>query len=181
MSFLVSARPQPRAVAPFLVRLAVDPWAATRALCAVDESSPDLHTSVVNPGRLAENLRRAAGAHLVSLDSLAQHVGMTRGGLMKLLADDGEKRTLPSSTTIMRLAEAFGVDPRTLMSEDTPELLSALAESFEHAPVRSAAKVPEPEVRPRFATVGEVMKAARDAGIEPRVVPIESKRKGKRQ
>jgi transcriptional regulator with XRE-family HTH domain len=102
---------------------------------------------VVNPGALAANVRRAAGAHLVSLDALARHVGMTRGGLMKLVAEDGTKRTaLPTSATLMKLAEAFAIDPRALMADDPVELLTALAENFDRAPVRAVAKVPDLEI-----------------------------------
>lgn len=130
----------------------------------------------MNPGRLAENVRRAAGAHLVSLDSLAQHVGMTRGGLMKLLADDGRKRTTPKATTAMALAEAFGVDVRDLMEDDPRESLRAVLESFERAPIRAAAKVPESDVR-----IGgtKIVHLIDEEGVVVDL-PLKSKRKGKR-
>jgi transcriptional regulator with XRE-family HTH domain len=102
---------------------------------------------MVDPGRLAENVRRAAGAHLVSLDALARHVGITRGGLMKLVAEGGTKRTaLPTTATLMKLAEAFALDPRVLMTDEPSELLGEIAANFDNAPIRAVAKVPDPEI-----------------------------------
>jgi transcriptional regulator with XRE-family HTH domain len=97
---------------------------------------------MLNQGKLAENLRRAAGMHLVSLDALAGYVGMSRGGIMKIVADSPKGRTIPSGTTMVKLAGAFGVDVRVLLDDETPVVLQHLAEAFEDAPVRAIAKVP---------------------------------------
>ncbi|HLB17944.1 MAG TPA: helix-turn-helix transcriptional regulator [Gaiellaceae bacterium] len=97
---------------------------------------------MIDPGKLAENVRRAAGMHLVSLDALAAHVGMSRGGIMKIVADSPKGRTVPSGPTMVKLAEAFGVDARVLLDDETAVVLQHLAEAFEDAPVRAIAKVP---------------------------------------
>ena len=107
---------------------------------------------MLNQGKLAENLRRAAGMHLVSLDALATYVGMSRGGIMKIVADSPKGRTIPSGPTMVKLAEAFGVDVRVLLDDETPVVLQYLAEAFEDAPVRAIAKVPPP--MPVIATGG---------------------------
>lgn len=99
---------------------------------------------MLNQGKLAENLRRAAGMHLVSLDALATYVGISRGGIMKIVADSPKGRTIPSGPTMVKLAEAFGVDVRVLLDDETSVVLQHLAEAFEGAPVRTIAKVPPP-------------------------------------
>jgi hypothetical protein len=48
--------------------------------------------------------------------------------------------------TLMNLAAAFAIDPRTLQTEDPAKLLREIAENFESAPIRDAAKVPEPDL-----------------------------------
>jgi transcriptional regulator with XRE-family HTH domain len=93
--------------------------------------------------RLAENVRRASGAHLVSLDALATYVGLTRPGLMKLVASGASSRTRPKTETAIRLAEAFALDVRDLV-DDPASCLRRVAENFERAPIRAIAKVPEP-------------------------------------
>ena len=108
----------------------------------------------------------------MSLDALAEHVGMTRPGLMKLLADNGERRTMPKSTTAVAIAEAFGVDVRDLMENDPSASLRAVLDAFERAPIRRAAKVPDSEVR----VFGRKVQTA---GEEAGVVPI--KRRGGRK
>jgi transcriptional regulator with XRE-family HTH domain len=92
--------------------------------------------------RFAENVRRAAGLHLVSIDALAEHLGMTRPGLMKMLRHSAEGRTMPNSKNAVAIAEAFGVDVRDLMS-DPRESLRAVVQAFDEAPIRNKAKVPE--------------------------------------
>lgn len=95
----------------------------------------------MDTGLFAENVRRAAGAHLVTLDALAQHVGMTRPGLMKLLTEDASKRTQPRAETAVKIADAFGVEVRHLFEE--PQVcLDAVVDAFPHAPIRQVAKVP---------------------------------------
>jgi transcriptional regulator with XRE-family HTH domain len=126
---------------------------------------------VADVAHLAENVRRAAGAHLVSLDALAQHVGMTRPGLMKLLADDGEKRTSPRGTTVVALAEAFGVDVRDLIADDPRECLQAVVDAFDSAPIRAAAKVPSVSMR-------QLKRVAAEQGIP--VIQFRSKTQGGR-
>ena len=96
----------------------------------------------VNQAYLAENVRRAAGAHLVPLDGLARYIGVSRPAIMKLTQHRSEGRSLPSAGTMLKLSEAFGVDARHLVSEPG-ECLRAVAEAFERAPIREAASAPE--------------------------------------
>ena len=106
---------------------------------------------MVNQGLFAENVRRAAGAHLISLDRLAAHVGVSRQAMMKLVAHKAQDRSLPSSETALKIAEAFAVDMRDLNSEPA-DSLRAVVEAFEDAPIRASVKVPEsalPFKRPR--------------------------------
>lgn len=97
---------------------------------------------MVNQGLFAENVRHAAGAHLVSLNDLASYVGLSRPGIMKLVAYNADGRSLPSGATAVKLAEAFGVDVRDLYSEPA-DCMRAVAEAFESAPIREVAKLPE--------------------------------------
>jgi transcriptional regulator with XRE-family HTH domain len=98
---------------------------------------------MVNQGLFAENLRRAAGAHLITFDALAEYVGLSRPAVMNLVAHNAQDRSLPSSGTALKLAEAFAVDVRDLNS-DPAECLRVIAEAFERAPIRSVVRVPEP-------------------------------------
>jgi transcriptional regulator with XRE-family HTH domain len=115
----------------------------------------------MHPEFFAENVRRASGAHLVPLERLAEFVGMSRPGLMKLVAHRGASRSRPSADTAVRLAGAFGVDVRDLYSEPA-ECLRAVAEAFEAAPIREAADAPETTlVTPLRVTVKREAKDAR--------------------
>jgi DNA-binding XRE family transcriptional regulator len=101
--------------------------------------------AVVNQALLAENVRRAAGAHLVSLDGLASYIGLSRPAIMKLVAHKAQGRSLPSATTALKLAEAFAIDVRDLYS-DPGDCLRAVAGAFERAPIRDAVETPEPVI-----------------------------------
>ena len=129
----------------------------------------------MKPGKVAENVGRMAGFHLVALETLAEYIGVSRVGLMKVLAEDGNKRGMPSTVTMMKLAGAFGVDLRTLMEDDPAEVMRALMEGFERAPIREVAKVPSSELRVTYSVQIETRIAE-----DEKVTPIRPKRKGRR-
>lgn len=79
------------------------------------------------------------------MDALASYIGLSRPAIMKLVAYKAEGRSLPSTQTALKLAEAFAIDVRHLNS-DPAECLRAVAEAFERAPIREAVKTPEPVI-----------------------------------
>lgn len=92
--------------------------------------------------RLAENIRRAAGAHLVTLDALARFVELSRPAMMKLVSRKQSGRSRPSGATAFKLAAAFGIDVRNLY-EEPEKCLRAVVDAFADAPIRAIADVPE--------------------------------------
>src|SRR4051812_47927379 len=100
-----------------------------------------------HPGLLARNIRVASGAHLVALEDLAESLNISRSGLMSSVQHQADGRTTPRAGTLMRLASAFGVGLDDLLAEHESHLLRALAESYDAAPVRAIARVPE-ELKP---------------------------------
>jgi transcriptional regulator with XRE-family HTH domain len=97
-------------------------------------------------GNLAQNVRRLAGMHLVSLDRLARHIGISRPTMQAIVAHDPAQRSLPRTETVIRLAEAFGVSLDALYSEPV-ECLREAVERFEVAPIRQAVDVPSPSLK----------------------------------
>jgi DNA-binding XRE family transcriptional regulator len=92
-------------------------------------------------GLLAENIRRLAGMHLVSLDALAEYVGISRQAMMNMVAHKYEKRSLPRTSTTLALANAFSV-PLGALYQEPAECLRHAVENFESAPITSVAHVP---------------------------------------
>jgi transcriptional regulator with XRE-family HTH domain len=76
------------------------------------------------------------------MDALAEHIGLSRAGIQKLVRASGASRSRPSAATAVAIAEAFGIDVRDLMSP-AHEALQAGVDAFEDAPIRDAAKVPD--------------------------------------
>ena len=88
----------------------------------------------LNQANLAGNVRRLAGMHLVTMESLAEYVGMSRQAIQGVVGHDPEQRSLPRADTAIKLAEAFGVSLNALYQEPG-ECLREAAESFDRAPI----------------------------------------------
>jgi transcriptional regulator with XRE-family HTH domain len=85
---------------------------------------------------LAENVRRLAGLHLMSLEQVAEAAGISRAGMMKIVASDPTKRSYPKAETAIKLADLFGVSLNDLYSPPEKVIESA-SRSFLFAPVRT--------------------------------------------
>jgi transcriptional regulator with XRE-family HTH domain len=85
------------------------------------------------PDRIAENLRRLAGMHLLSQDTLAAEIGITRVSLSKILT----ARSRPSLATAERAAALFGITVDQLLSEPK-DCLSAAVDAMDSAPIKRA-------------------------------------------
>lgn len=120
-----------------------------------------------NELNLAQNVRRLAGMHLVSIDKLAQVVGVNRQTMQAIVKDDPLTRSRPKAETANRIAEEFGVSLNDLY-QDPIDCLQAAVDAFEGAPIRQA-------VEPPPVTLEKVKKAAQKAGV-PVVARTPSKR-----
>ncbi len=91
--------------------------------------------------RAAENIRRMAGMHGVTLEQLADFLGMSRPGLMRLVARDPAKRSHPSPDTAFKIADAFNIDLQSLYSDVEACLWDAI-KNYPRAPIRRATGAP---------------------------------------
>jgi len=96
---------------------------------------------MANQAHLAENVRRLAGMHLVSMERLAEYVGVSRQSMQKIVAHEREERSMPKAETALKLADAFAVPLNALYSEPL-ECLQLALEGFPEAPIAHAVEVP---------------------------------------
>jgi DNA-binding XRE family transcriptional regulator len=96
-----------------------------------------VETVPLNEGNLAQNVRRLAGLHLVSMEGLAEYVGVSRPTMQAIVAYDLTRRSRPKAETAMKIADAFGVSLNALYQEPILCLREAVAH-FEEAPIASA-------------------------------------------
>jgi transcriptional regulator with XRE-family HTH domain len=94
---------------------------------------------------LAQNVRRLAGLHLVSMETLARYVGVSRPALQAMVAHDAAQRSFPRAETSLRIAGAFGVSLNALYSEP----IECLREAVDHlydAPITAVVEPPTVEL-----------------------------------
>jgi transcriptional regulator with XRE-family HTH domain len=120
----------------------------------------------LDEGNLAQNVRRLAGMHLVSMETLARYLGLSRQSVMKMVASSPSRRSSPKASTALKIAEAFGVSLNALYQEPLDCLREAI-DHFEEAPIRAVANVP---------TVDSVKEIAAEAGV-----PVVELRSGSRR
>jgi DNA-binding XRE family transcriptional regulator len=120
----------------------------------------------LNEGNLAQNVRRLAGMHLVSMDKLSQFVGVNRQTMQAIVSHDFDHRSLPKTTTAIKIAEAFAI-PLNVLYQEPVQCLRVAVEHFEEAPIRKAVQPPA-SVR-RRATSGRVADKGPSAGPTRRV------------
>jgi transcriptional regulator with XRE-family HTH domain len=66
---------------------------------------------------LADLLAEYKRQHCIKNNSvLAQRIGITPSGLHRLMSTDAKKRRRPSVGTIRRIADATGIDERTIVA-----------------------------------------------------------------
>jgi DNA-binding XRE family transcriptional regulator len=94
----------------------------------------------LNEGNLAENVRRLAGMHLVSMEGLAKFIRVSRPTIQAIVAYDLTRRSRPKAKTAIKIADAFGVTLNALYQEPVLCLQEAVAH-FDEAPI---AKTVEP-------------------------------------
>jgi transcriptional regulator with XRE-family HTH domain len=110
----------------------------------VPDSIPTVYRSVLNWPRpdersavdadnLGPNIRRLAGAHDVPLERLAEEVGLSRAGMMKLVGKDPPKS--PKASTVMEIARVFGVTVEDLYA-DPEQLFFQVSQTYSQAPIR---------------------------------------------
>ena len=99
----------------------------------------------LDQGYLAQNVRRLAGMHLVSMETLARYVGISRPTLQAMVAQDGARRSFPRLDTSLRIAEAFGVSLNALYSEPIECLREALDHLYD-APITAIVEPPGVEL-----------------------------------
>jgi transcriptional regulator with XRE-family HTH domain len=101
----------------------------------------------LNEGNLAQNVRRLAGMHLVSIERLAEYVGISRPTMQAIVAYDITQRSRPKAETVMKIAEAFGVSLNAMYQEPFTCLQEAVVR-FKEAPITRAVEPPPVELRP---------------------------------
>src|SRR5689334_502369 len=99
----------------------------------------------LNEGNLAQNVRRLAGMHLVSMERLAEYVGVSRPTMQAIVAYDITQRSRPKAETAMKIAEAFGVTLNALYQDPAICLHEAVAQ-FETAPIAGLVEPPPVEL-----------------------------------
>ena len=101
----------------------------------------------LNEGNLAQNVRRLAGMHLVSIERLAEYVGISRPTMQAIVAYDITQRSRPKAETVMKIAEAFGGSLNAMYQEPFTCLQEAVVR-FKEAPITRAVEPPPVELRP---------------------------------
>jgi transcriptional regulator with XRE-family HTH domain len=89
----------------------------------------------LDEANLALNVRRLAGMHLASIESLAEYIGISRQAMQAMVSFYPSKRSMPRTDTAIRLSEAFGVSLNALYQEPA-ECLREAVDGFERAPLR---------------------------------------------
>jgi DNA-binding XRE family transcriptional regulator len=84
---------------------------------------------------LPMNVRRLAGMHLTTMETLAEYVGVSRQAMQAIVAYYTDSRSRPRTATTLKLAEAFGISLDALYQEPVACLREAV-DSFEQAPLR---------------------------------------------
>jgi DNA-binding XRE family transcriptional regulator len=93
----------------------------------------------LDQANLAENVRRLAGMHLASLETLAEYIGVSRQAMHAMVAYDLSSRSMPRTDTAIKLAEAFAVSLNALYQEPVDCLQEAVG-SFNDAPIKQHVK-----------------------------------------
>jgi DNA-binding XRE family transcriptional regulator len=88
----------------------------------------------LNEGNLAQNVRRLAGMHLVTMERLAEYVSVSRPTMQAIVAYDLTRRSRPKAETAIKIADAFGVTLNALYQEPVLCLQEAVAR-FKEAPI----------------------------------------------
>jgi DNA-binding XRE family transcriptional regulator len=99
----------------------------------------------INEGNLAQNVRRLAGMHLVSIEKLAEQVGVSRPTMQAIVAHDLTARSRPKAETASRIADAFAVTLNALYQEPVECLREAL-DHFQEAPIARVVDPPPVEL-----------------------------------
>lgn len=99
----------------------------------------------MNEDQLAENVRRLAGMHLVSMERLAEFVGISRPSMQAIVAYDLTARSKPKTETAMKIASAFGVTLNALY-QPPEECLQEAIDHFREAPIAQVADPPPAEL-----------------------------------
>lgn len=99
----------------------------------------------MNEGQLAANIRRLAGLHLVSMERLAEFVGISRPSMQAIVAYDLTARSKPKMDTAMKIADAFAVTLNALYQQPEECLQEAL-DHFREAPIAKLADPPPAEL-----------------------------------
>jgi DNA-binding XRE family transcriptional regulator len=100
----------------------------------------------LNEGNLAQNVRRLAGMHLVSIEGLAEYVGVSRPTMQAIVAYDLTQRSRPKTGTAIMIADAFGVTLNALYQEPGECLQEAVAH-FHEAPIARTVQPPPAKLR----------------------------------
>jgi len=88
---------------------------------------------------LPMNVRRLAGMHLTTMETLAEYVGVSRQAMQAIVAYHTNSRSRPRTETTLKLAEAFSVSLDALYEEPVVCLREAV-ENFDRAPLRLSAR-----------------------------------------
>jgi DNA-binding XRE family transcriptional regulator len=95
----------------------------------------------LNELNLAQNVRRLAGMHLASMDTLAQYCKVSRQTMQSIVAQDPARRSMPKAETAIKIAEAFAIPLNSLYQEPV-ECLRDAVDHFEEAPIAHVVEVP---------------------------------------
>jgi DNA-binding XRE family transcriptional regulator len=82
----------------------------------------------------------SAGMHLVSIEGLAEYVGVSRPTMQAIVAYDITQRSRPKTETAIKIADAFGITLNALYQEPSECLQEAIA----HFQEASSARTVEP-------------------------------------
>ena len=101
----------------------------------------------LNQGNLAQNVRRLAGMHLISLEQLAAYIRVSRQAMQAIVAHDPHHRSLPKAETAIEIANSFGVSLNALYN-DPVECLREAVEHFNEAPIAAIVEPPTTDLAP---------------------------------
>ena len=117
----------------------------------------------MNEGQLAENIRRLAGMHLVSMEKLAEFVGISRPSMQAIVAYDLTTRSKPKMETALKIADAFAVTLNALYQEPQ-ECLQEAIDHFYEAPIAKIADPPPAELTALEVRKGVKLERGRKRG-----------------
>jgi DNA-binding XRE family transcriptional regulator len=129
----------------------------------------------LNTGNLAGNVRRLAGMHLVSIDRLAQFVGVSRETMQAIVARNFHHRSIPRAETAIKIADAFGVTLNALYQEPL-ECLREGVENFETAPIRDVVEAPDTDLAPGVKMLQEIADIGKARRAKTRKAPERKRR-----